>query len=199
MASSSRFENPRWTALLQAFMPADFGHATFGREISFQNDEASGFLQRLFQRRDHFLSGSFDRRSSLSRLQRKSGHGFRRGVKMISAQQAPGQQAHAAGAMHIGGHKTSGGFQIGEQRSALADGLKIVDLQIDFGFARDSQQMQHGVGRSAGRGHGCDRIFKRIASENIARANSLLQQIQHDFAAIESDLILLRHPSRARC
>jgi hypothetical protein len=57
--------------------------------------------------------------------------------------------------------------------------LKIVNLQIDVGFARDGQQMQHCIGGSAGRGHGCDRIFKRIAGQNLPRMYSFLQQIQH--------------------
>src|SRR5258707_7496749 len=36
-----RFKNPRRTAMLQPLMPADLGHATFRRKISFQHDEAA--------------------------------------------------------------------------------------------------------------------------------------------------------------
>ncbi len=118
---------------------------------------------------------------------------------MISPEQPPSQQAHAAGAMHIRGDKTPGGFEIGEQRSALAHCLEIVDLQIDAGFAGDSQQMEDGVGRSSGRGHGCDGVFKRIASQDVARVNSFAQHIQYDLAAIEGNLILLANPLQGRC
>ena len=59
------------------------------------------------------------------------------------------------------GHVFPGGLEIGEQRSALADSLEVLDFQIDFSFARDRQQMQHGVGRAAGGGYGRNRVFKR--------------------------------------
>ena len=46
--------------MLQPLMPADLGHASFGRKISFQDDEPPGLLQRPLQRRNYFLPGSFD-------------------------------------------------------------------------------------------------------------------------------------------
>src|SRR5579863_3504275 len=55
-----RFEDPRRTAMLQPLMPADFRDTAFGREIALQDDKPTGFLQRLFQGRNHLLPGSFE-------------------------------------------------------------------------------------------------------------------------------------------
>ena len=52
--------------------------------------------------------------------------------------------------------------------------------------------MQHRVGRSTSRGYCCNPILKCGAGKNISRPNFPLQQVQHDLAAIERNLILLR-------
>src|SRR5258705_5544150 len=51
-----RFENPCWPAVAEAFMAADFGDAALGREVATQNHQTSRLLQRLVQRRNHFLT-----------------------------------------------------------------------------------------------------------------------------------------------
>ena len=60
-------ENARWPAMAQAFVTADFRHASFGRKIAVQDDQAASLLQRLVQRRDHFLARRFRPRSHLRR------------------------------------------------------------------------------------------------------------------------------------
>src|ERR1700734_1188682 len=139
------FKNARPTTMLQALMPADFGHATFRRKISLEYYQSAGLLERSVQRRDHFLPRGFNGTFAL-RLERQASHGFGRGMNIISVQQPPGQQAYAARAVHIGGHKTTGRFEIGKQGSALAHHLKIVDLQIEPSPARNAPQMQHRIG-----------------------------------------------------
>ena len=62
-------------------------------------------------------------------------------MQILAIDHALGQQTNAAGAMHVGGDDSSGRFEIGEYGSALADRLKIVDLESDAGFSRDREQM----------------------------------------------------------
>ena len=148
-------------------------------------------LQRPLQRRNYLLPGRFNGTLALG-PKGTTGDCFRPRVNMVSVQQSPGQQAHSACVVHVRRHKTSGRLQIGKQRRALAHLLKIVNLQIDVSFARDGQQVQHCVSRSAGCSHGCDRIFECIARKDFSRTDSLLQQIQYYLAAVESNLVLLR-------
>ena len=54
------FEYSSRATMRKPFMSADFRHASFGREIAFQNHQAAGFFQRTVERRDDFLSRSFD-------------------------------------------------------------------------------------------------------------------------------------------
>src|SRR5580700_7116787 len=83
------FKNARPTTMLQALMPADFGHATFRRKISLEDYQSAGFLKRSLQRRDHLLPRVFEGTLAL-RLERQASHGFARGMNMISVQQPPG-------------------------------------------------------------------------------------------------------------
>ena len=77
--------------MLQPLMPADLDHATLGRKIAFQNHQASVCLKGLVQRRDHFLPGVSTALAAF-RAQREAGYGHRRGMQMITAQQATGDQ-----------------------------------------------------------------------------------------------------------
>src|SRR5581483_694310 len=74
----------------------------------------------------------------------------------------------------------------------LADGLEIIDGEWDFGFTGNRQQMEDGVGGTPCTSHGCNSIFEGGTSENVARAEALLQGIHNHCAATERDLILAR-------
>ena len=55
-----------------------------------------------------------------------------------------GQEAIATGLMHIGGDKTARGFEVGENRSAFADRLEIIDVEV---FLDGSQATIHHLRR----------------------------------------------------
>ena len=153
--------------MAQAFVAADLGHASLGREVAVQNHQAAGFLQRLVQRRNHFLVRRFDGASCFS-AQRLAAHRHRVLVKMFALQQTVRQQANSSGAVHIGSDKTPRRLQVGQQRRAFADFLEIVDVQGDAGLARDGEQVQDGVGRASGGGDSRDRVLECGAREDVS-------------------------------
>ncbi len=92
--------------MAQAFVAADLGHASLGREIAVQDHQAAGFLQRLVQRRNHFLARRFDGGSSFGG-QSLAAYGGHVPMEMLALQQPVRQQPYAAGAVHVGRDKTS--------------------------------------------------------------------------------------------
>src|SRR6476661_10666596 len=110
---------------------------------------------------------------------------------MARLQQPAQQNTHAAGAVHVGSDETTRWFQVSQQGSVLADFLEIVNLQGHASFSRDGQQMQNRVGRAAGCRDTGDGVLKSRPSQNVPGNNSPAQQIQDQFAALKSNLILL--------
>ena len=161
------FENAGRAAMAQAFVAADLRDAAFGREIAVQNDQATSLLQGLVQRRDHFLARRFDAPPAFG-SQRLAGDRHRTLVEIFAFQQALHQQADATGAVHVSSDKTSRGLQVGKQRRAFTDFLEIVDVQRDASFARDRQQVQDCIGRTAGGGNARDRVVESMARENVS-------------------------------
>ena len=154
-----------------------------------QDDEAAGFLQRLIERSDDLLAGSFFRLAGFFG-ESSSGHGHRRSLREFSVEQALGDDRDAAGFVDVGGDVFSGRLQVREQRRALADFLEVVDGERDSHLARHRQQVQHGVGRSAGAGDAGDRVLERGAGQDVSRRDAFLQQIHNDLAALERDFVL---------
>ncbi len=121
-----------------------------------------------------------------------SRHGHRRTVHVLAVEQPLGDHRNAARRVHIRGHVFSRRLQIRQQRRSFADPLKIVNLERKSHFARNRQQMEHGVGRAARRSYARYSILERGVRQNIAGTNSLLQNIHHYFAAAEGDFVLAR-------
>ena len=65
--------------------------------------------------------------------------------------------------------KRPDGFRSAIHRRLRADAIEVGERQLDAGFARDRQQVQHGVGRSAGRGHRRDRVLEAPARVMMSR------------------------------
>ena len=107
-------------------MAADLGDAALGREVAVQDDQAAGLLQRLVQRARSLPAPEFPALAAFG--DGLAGDGDRVLVQKRLAAGA-GQQANAAGAVHVGGDEASGGLQVGEDRRALADFLEIVDVR----------------------------------------------------------------------
>ena len=172
-------------------MPADLCDTTFRRKISLENHETASRLQGLLKRNNHFLSRGLDRALALD-ANRLPCDGLRRRVQIFPIDQSLRQQSNASCAMHVRSHEASRGLEIGEQRSASADRLEILNVQLNSRFARNRQQVQNRIGRSARRRNGRDRIFESVARENIAGLDSVLQHVHHNLAAGERDVVFQR-------
>ena len=126
--------------MTQPFVPADFGHATFGCKVASQDHQTACRFERFLQGRDDFLArsllGAFGFRTD-----RQSCHCTRFRMNVLSPKQAASQQAHASGPVHIGGNKSPGGFQVSQERRALADFLEIVNIEWDARLASNRQKM----------------------------------------------------------
>src|SRR5262249_44694503 len=103
---------------------------------------------------------------------------------------------YASGGVQVGGEKSAAGFERGDDRSAAADGVKVVDPERDPRLASHGQQMKHGVGRASGGGDTGDGVFERRASENARGAYVAAQQIHYQPSAGESDLVFSGIDSR---
>src|SRR5271168_2000531 len=117
-------------------MSADLGHATLRRKIALENHEATGGLQRLVERHNHFLPRSL--RRSLSLLaNRQSGNSLSGRIQIFPGQQPLREQSNSARAMHICSHKPPRRLEIAKQGSALTHRLELVNLKRNAGLARN--------------------------------------------------------------
>ena len=78
-------------------------------------------------------------------------------------------QRAAAGGVQVGGDEAARRLEIGDERRPRADAIEIGQRQLDARFPRDRQQVQHGVGRSAGRRDDGDRVLDRLPRDDVAR------------------------------
>ena len=85
------------------------------------------------------------------------------------------QQLHylrdATGLMQVDGHIATTGFEIANHRDPLANGLKVIDVELNAGRAGNRQQVQHRIGGSTHRHNHRDCIFKSLTRQQIKRAN----------------------------
>ena len=88
-------------------------------------------------------------------------------MNQTSVDQAFRDQWNAARFVKIVGDKPPAGFEVGDQRRALADTIEIIDGQFDASFARDGEQMQHRIGRAAGRRNRGNGILDRFTGNDL--------------------------------
>jgi hypothetical protein len=107
----------------------------------------------------------------------------------------------AADVVQVFHHETAARFQIGEERHAVADGLEIVQGQIDIDGTGHGDQVQHGIGRAAERHHHDHGVFKRRAGHDVARFDILLQQHRGSLCPLPRirPASRLIRPGRRRC
>src|SRR5436305_13120892 len=77
-------------------------------------------------------------------------------------------ERYPARLVEIRGHVATAGFQVAEQRSALADPVEIVDLQLDPDLAGHGQKMKYAIGGSAAARDRRDRVLKALTRDDVA-------------------------------
>src|SRR5437867_12483793 len=107
-------------------------------------------------------------------------------------EQSFGHKRCATGRIEIGRHEPASGLQVDEQWNLAVDPVEVINAELDAGLARDSEQMQHRVRGPAGRRHRSDGVLQRLAGDNLLRAEIILQKINYQLAAPNSDIVLAR-------
>ncbi len=130
-------------------MTGNFYDATFRGEISLEDDEPAGRLERRVEFADNFLRWRFLGACGFL------GEGASSDGETIAAEQSSFNQAlcderSAACCVEIGCDKTSSGFEIGNNGNFGADAVEIVNRERELCFVGDGQQMQNGICRAAG-------------------------------------------------
>ena len=137
-------EHTRGAHLLQALVAGELDHAAFGREVPAQDREPAGGLDRVGQRSYDGLAVRLLRTSS-DLADAAAGDGRRVAVEQAGFEQALGHERDPPGLVEIHGHVVAPRLEAAQQRRALADGVEVVDRQLDAGLARDGEQVQHRV------------------------------------------------------
>ena len=162
-------EDARRAAMLVAIGGGDLHHAAFGGEIAFENHQAAVGLDGLFEGVDDDLAGSlFGERGFFS--ERLAADGERGAVGVAGVDEALGEQARAAGGLIVRGDIFAGRREVADVGRALADDVEVVDGKRNAHFARDGEQMQHGVGGTAAGGDAGDGVLDRFAGDDLRRA-----------------------------
>ena len=71
------------------------------------------------------------------------------------------------------------GAKLQQHRRAAEDGLQIAQRERDVGFARQGQQVQNAVGRTADGGDRGRGVFEGPPRQDVARPDVALQQLAH--------------------
>ncbi len=98
----------------------------------------------------------------------------------------------AAGLEEVGGDVPAARLDVGDDRRARGDRVEVVDLERDPGLGRDREQMQHAVGRAAGRCDRGDRVLERLAGQDLRRARVLHDESHRELAGQHGRLRLRR-------
>ncbi len=140
----------------KAFVPDKLHDAAFRCERAAQNRDTALFLERIRDRANHFLAGSFVR---VANFLEKVLAGNREAIFQQSSFLKPlAEQTHAARRGHIGSGEAAAGFEIGQHRSLLRESVEFIEGERHARVAGDGQQMQHAVRRAASSQHRRDRI-----------------------------------------
>ena len=164
-------------------------HAAFGGHVAFKDHQPTALFDGVLQAMDDLLAWSlFDSGHFL--LEGFAGNSHALAVSVTAIKKALGDDRNATGLIHIHGEIFAGRFDINQQRRSFANLLEIVDIQFDAGILSHGQQVQHGVGGSAGSGDGSDGIVEGGAGADVARLQVFVYSIHDDGAAIVRNLVL---------
>ena len=178
-------------AMPQVTAPGHLHDTALRGEVALQDDQAAGWLDRGVQGANHVLTRRLD--SSGTRLgERLASHGDLRAVRETAFHQAPRDQLDPARLVDVRGDVLAARLEIHEQRSALADGIEIVDAQFHAAVPGEGEKVQHGVCRTAGRGDARNRVLESGAIHDVRRSQVRLECLhQHEPSAI-AGIVLAR-------
>src|SRR5690606_19636882 len=155
-------------------LAGELDHASFRGEVAAQDRDAARLLERILARADDRLAARLLR---LLRLlaDRLAGDGDRVLVEKTELHELARDHGHTAGVVHLGSRVGSPGLEVGEDGSLPGDAIEVADLELDARLARDREEMEHGVRRPSRRHDARDRVLERLARDDLARPDALLE------------------------
>ena len=150
-------------------MARQLDDAAARRQVSAQDREPAGRLERLLDRHHHRLAG---RLHHLIRdlAQRPAVDRHRTRMDQLPLGQLSGHQRDATGVEDVGRDVLPARLQTGHDRRPGRDRVEVVDRERNAQLARDRQQMQHAIGRAAGRGNRRGRVLERLPRHDLRGA-----------------------------
>ena len=157
------------------------------RKVAAENREPARGVERCCGCADDVLSR---RLSCGCRFlgERPARDGRRGSVQKPCLGQSLHEQPRSTRAMEVGRNIAPAWFQIGNEGNAPADQVEVVERERNAGFPGDRQQVQDGVGRSAGRGHRSNRVVEGGPRDEPAGADALPDEIHHQRAGRSGDV-----------
>ena len=182
-------------AVQQALMAGQFDHRTLGRQVAAKDRQATGGLERGLDGHDDLLPrGLLHVIGDL--LQGATVHGGCRAIDLAALQQLAHHQTGATGVVQINRHVAATGLDVGHDGRAFGDGVELVDGERHVELTRNSQDVHDGVGgatRGGNRGH---RVVDGAAVHDVARHQSVANQLHDHLPGIFSRRSLCRVSGR---
>jgi hypothetical protein len=173
------------------FQPAhagDLHDRAVGREISLEADDTAGGQNRLVGRAHHVL-GVIPFHALEVFRHGAAGDGHAVAVHETVIEQRLHQKRDAAGFEHVLGDVSAARLEIGDVRRTLHDGGDVEEIELNAAFVGDRRQMQRTIGRAAGRSDDGGGVFKRLARNDVARADAAAQELHDLFAGGGAELV----------
>src|SRR2546423_12626380 len=82
--------------------------------------------------------------------------------------QALGQQAGSAGLVKVSRHEAAGRFEVGKERYAGTDTVEIFQRELEAEFGGNREEVENGIGRSAGSANAGNGVLERLAGDDGA-------------------------------
>jgi len=124
-----------------------------------------------------------------------------------SVQQTRGEQRlhhhrDTARAVDVGHDVAAERLDVGEVRNLVADAVEVVEAQLDLRLDRDSQQVQHGIGRTPQRHDHGDGVLEGRLGQDRARRDTAVDEVYDRLAGalgvVVATCVRCRRRRRAR-
>ena len=146
--------------MLPPLVAGELDDAAVRGERAAEDRQAAGRLERPFDRDDDLLARRLDGgRGDLGDRPAVDRHLV--AVEQALLEQLAHDERDAAGVVHLRRREPAARLHVGDDRRPVRDDPELVDVEGDPELVGDRQEMQHAVGRAAGRGDRRDAVLER--------------------------------------
>ncbi len=183
-------EDARRAGEFLTLLAGDLPDAAERREVAVEHHKMAALLDRVVEAVDHILVLRV--RLHVLEIFREglAGHGQAIAVEQALVEEHLHQRRHAANGHERSHDILAARLQVGQHRHAFTDAGEVVDGQFHARRVRDSEKVQHCVGRAAERDDHGDRVLERLLRHDVERADAELEQPVHCRAGVECVLFL---------